>query len=188
MSTQITISPSLPYKVYTALLTQSGGDDPGSISSGPVTAGVTYKIVVSSLVEPWDFSNVGGPVYPETYTFVATASNVPNSWAGVDDLNYNNGAPVVTVLENTIGNIWFTYQGTGDYWINSNGLFTIDKTWGISENVYATTAGIIEPLVIDVSGQSGTSLPDNIDIRLQGGDFGGDSLLNKTPIEIRVYN
>ena len=45
-------------------------------------------------------------------------------------------AVVATVLENTIGNIWFIYQSNGLYWINSNGLFTIDKTWGFSESMF----------------------------------------------------
>lgn len=37
-------------------------------------------------------------------------------------------APVATVLENTIGNIWFGYIEDGVYSIHSNGLFTEYKT------------------------------------------------------------
>jgi hypothetical protein len=171
-----------PYRVYTALLTQSGGDDTNTISSGPVTVGVTYEIVVSAAIGFWDFSNVGGPVYPETYTFVATASEEPNSWAGVDDLNYNNGAPVVTVLENTIGNIWFTYNVVGGYSIWSDSLFTENKT----------TFSII---LMGDDLQSGylcrgiVQEPNSCSIVT--GDISAyyDSVLNwKTPIEIRVYN
>jgi len=33
-----------PYKVYTALLTQSGGDDQETLIDEPLTIGVTYKI------------------------------------------------------------------------------------------------------------------------------------------------
>ena len=173
---------SYPCRVYTALLTQTGGDDPNVISSGAVTAGVTYEIVVSLLIGFWDFSNVGGPVYPETYTFVATASDVPNSWAGVDDLNYNNGAPVVTVLENTIGNIWFTYNDVGNYRIFSDGLFTENKTtFSIIlmgdelSNGYLCKGYIGEPNSCSIV--TGDILTPY------------DSVLNwKTPIEIRVYN
>jgi len=64
MSTQITISPSLPYKVYTALLTQTG-----------------------------------------------------------------TNPPVATVLEDTIGNVYWEYLGIGMYDAISNGNFTINKTF-----------------------------------------------------------
>ena len=37
-------------------------------------------------------------------------------------------APEAIVLENTIGDIWFTYQQSGIYIINSNNLFTEGKT------------------------------------------------------------
>jgi len=116
-----------PYKVYTALLTQSGGDDPQTITSGVVTQGFTYYIDGADIDS--DFSNVGGPigtVGDGTY-FVATNSAVPNNY-GAANITYNNGAPVVTVLENTIGNIWWTYDGVGQYYANSNNLFTDKKT------------------------------------------------------------
>jgi len=177
-----------PCRVYTALLTQSGGDDPNTISSGPVTVGVTYEIVVSAAIGFWDFSNVGGPVYPETYTFVATASEEPNSWAGVDDLNYNNGAPVVTVLENTIGNIWFTWAaGDGQYIINSDGLFTVNKTYCESGPIIDTPISQFKPSFIDINGNFGFNLPNTMSILAVGSET-STGLLNNTPIEIRVYN
>jgi hypothetical protein len=178
-----------PYKVYTALLTQSGNDDIDNISSGELTIGVTYWI--NDTFPGTDFTNVGAPNNDIGTYFVATGTT-PNSWGVVPEgdgvLQYNTGAPVVTVLENTIGNIWFTWEGNGNYWITSNGLFTINKTWGISDSVFAQTTAITEPVVIDVSGYLGSEPPNAIVIRLIGGDFGGDDLLNKTPIEIRVYS
>lgn len=176
------ISPK--YKVYTALLTQSGGDDPATISSGPVTAGVTYEIVVSLLSGIWDFSNVGGPVYPETYTFVATASEEPNSWSGVDDLNYNNGAPVVTVLENTIGNIWFTYLQPALYQANSNGLFILNNTF--CQGTSTTSDDGTNFRVITVEQNNANTV--NIYSTTPFSESSSDNLLNNTPIEIRVYN
>jgi hypothetical protein len=175
-----------PYKVYTALLTQSGGNDPFSLFSGDLTIGVTYEIYDDGGYG-FDFTNVGAPNNNFGTYFVAT-ENTPNSWGTDAKLNYNTGAPVVTVLENTIGNIWFTWEGNGNYWITSNGLFTINKTWGISDSVFAPTTAITEPVVIDVSGHLGSEPPNTMVIRLIGGDFSGDDLLNKTPIEIRVYN
>lgn len=81
-------------------------------------------------------------------------------------------APVATVLENTIGNIWFTYNDVANYYVNSNGLFISNKTYidfgGFygGENwlyVYGTT---------------------NL-IELLGSNNGN---LANTPIEIRLYN
>ena len=180
------IVPEPAYKVYTALLTQSGGDDVMSIGTGNLTIGVTYEII-DNAGSNWDFTNVGAPNNNIGTKFVATGTT-PASWGIDGQLDYNTGAPVVTVLENTIGNIWFTYEGNGNYWITSNGLFTINKIWGISDSVFATTTGIAEPVVIDVSGYLGSEPPNTIGIRLIGGDYNGDSLLNNTPIEIRVYN
>jgi hypothetical protein len=95
--------------------------------------------------------------------------------------------PVPTVLENTIGNIWFTYFSTGQYYINSNGLFTINKTISyISPNfVYEST---------DAPYITYTNVSTNEDIILL------NSFDNITPsnniigfigqyyLEIRVYN
>ena len=173
-----------PYKVYTALLTQSGGDDPKTITGGTVTVGVTYQLGGISPIGSWDFSNVGGPIYPDTYTFVATASEEPNSWVGVDDLNYNTAAPVVTVLENTIGNIWFTYNNMGHYSIYSDGLFTSNKTFNIIGKASDGDSTVN-------SGYASTQWYSTniVDIAVSGFDYIVlDNALNITPIEIRVYN
>jgi hypothetical protein len=113
------------YKVYTALLTQSGGDNGGELTSGILEIGVTYRID-STGGSGWDFTNVGASNNNVGTYFVATGTT-PNSWQD-GQLTYNTGAPVVTVLENTIGNIWFEYQNTGSYAVWSNSLFTIDKS------------------------------------------------------------
>jgi hypothetical protein len=169
-----------PYKVYTALLTQGGGNNTFSISSGALTQGVTYYFGAVAESE-WDFSNVGGPIYPNYISFVATSSSVPTNYAS-QSLMYNIGAPVVTVLENTIGNVWFTYDDTGKYIINSTELFTINKTYTSISNV---TNYIDNPYISDLvfinnnTIQIGTYNP-NFDRT--------DDFLYNTPIEIRVYN
>jgi len=166
-----------PYKVYTALLTQSGGDDYQSITSGDLTIGVTYQIKSNS-GQPWDFTNVGAPNNDLGTYFVATGT-IPNEW-GAGELEYNTGAPVVTVLENTIGDIWFEYGAIGYYVINSNSLFTTNKTF-----TSLTTGGgnVCIPIMQPInSSQVGIyindAIPPNNPIEIDG-------LLQ---IEIRVYN
>ena len=116
------------YKVYTALLTQSGGSGTSSLNDEPLTIGVTY-LITDLGGSGWDFTNVGAPNNNNGTYFVATGTT-PNSWGDLGvSLDFIIGAPVVTVLENTIGNIWLTYLDTGRYQINSNALFTSGKTF-----------------------------------------------------------
>jgi hypothetical protein len=117
------------YKVYTALLTQSGnrGDVVG-IDSGELEIGVTYYINQNS---NGDFTNVGAPNNTNGTYFVATGTT-PNDWGigivGGDKLTYVPDAPVATVLDNTIGNIWWIYNANRQFSVKSNNLFTDDKT------------------------------------------------------------
>jgi len=164
-----------PYKVYTALVTQSGGNEPQSIDTGSLTIGVTYYIAIDS--PGMDFTNVGAPNNELGTYFVATGTT-PASWGSAEDtgnatISYNIGAPTVTVLENTIGNIWFTYDVFGTYYANSNALFLSNKTF--CQNIVLNSA------------------PDflffypSINIIQLVTTAGDDGLFN-TPIEIRVYN
>jgi hypothetical protein len=179
----------MPYKVYTALVSQSGGDEPLEINGDeaiPLTIGVTYEIIDNS-PNLADFTNVGAPNNNVGTKFVATGTT-PASWGNIDEgwavLGYIAGAPTVTVLENTIGDIWFTYEAPGMYIMNSNGLLPNYKTWGVSDSILDNSFAVLQPVVIDVNGYG----PDQLYIRTQGGDFNGDGLLIMTPIEIRVYN
>jgi hypothetical protein len=172
-----------PYKVYTALLTQTGGDAPTSIYSGELIIGATYTIN-DNLGSGWDFTNVGAPNNDLYTSFVATGTT-PNSWGIDGQLDYNEGAPVATVLENTIGNVWFTYEGIGYYKVNSNVLFINNKT--IVSN--------IESCIINAgyTNQIYTTLPDSSTINVytsQGASISesSDNQLQNKPIEIRVYN
>jgi hypothetical protein len=49
-----------PYKVYTALLTQEGGDNSIHQTDGIFDIGVTYMI--DTYIAGDDFSNIGGPL------------------------------------------------------------------------------------------------------------------------------
>lgn len=104
------------YQVYTALLTQSGGDEFQYISSGELIIGRTYTIQEDS-AGGYDFTVVGAPNNDWLTTFIATGTT-PNWGDGNPELatlSFNTGAPVATVLENTIGNVWFTYLEPGAY-------------------------------------------------------------------------
>jgi hypothetical protein len=169
------------YKVYTALLTQSGGDDPLSIQETNLTVGVTYTIEAFGLPTILgDFTNVGAPNNEIGTSFVATGTT-PNSWGNVV-LAYNSGAPVVTVLENTIGNIWWTYAQAGIYFGHSSNLFTQNKT--------LILLGTLTNNSYDKTFVTNTSLTDSIfELAVQETSWTEvDGELNNTPIEIRVYN
>ena len=116
------------YTVYTALLTQTGGSNPAYIYDQSLVIGATYYI--NNNDGSGDFTNVGAPSNNQGTYFVATGTT-PTSWGTLNsvDLYYDSGAPVVTVLENTIGNITWTYNQVGDYSGNLIGAFPENKTF-----------------------------------------------------------
>ena len=175
-----------PYKVYTALLTQSGGDNQQANDNEtqyPFVIGVSYYIEENTnqnTNNSADFTNIGALNNDGGTHFIATGTT-PNSWGngGYVNLTYNLGAPVVTVLENTIGNIWFTYESIGVYNIMSNASFTDNKTYcsaTLSNYNYDSTNVMLGYFNSDIV-QMTTLLPT--DSRYNGSD---------TSIEIRVYN
>jgi hypothetical protein len=90
-------------------------------------------------------------------------------------------APVATVLENTIGNIWFTYNGVGQYTLNSSTQLTTSTFTYLGDNINKSgvkllISNITEPTT-EVSLYS-----------LENPDVGVDSQFINTPVEIRVYN
>lgn len=173
-----------PYQVFTALLTQSGESDFVNQTSGTFDIGVTYIIDIYKFGD--DFSNIGGPSSApngtwDGYSFIATGTT-PLSYTQQTSIDHDLGAPVATVLENTIGNIWFTYSDVGSYNINSDGLFTLNKS-----------LGLISTLPLGVGDGSAASLVwQNIDtFKIETGLIAGipfEGILYNTPIEIRVYN
>lgn len=176
-----------PYKVYTALLTQTGGDDPQQvISDGTVPGvspppniikGVTYTISSNT---DGDFTQYGAPDNNVGTSFVATQN--AGYYTATFELDYNNGAPVATVLENTIGNITWTYSTTGTYRAILVGAFTVDKTAVlISSQGSGGGFGIVTSASIQ-------NFPDQIVINTQSNLGGIDGNLQKSTIEIRVYN
>ena len=167
------------YKVYTALLTQSGGSSFANLTSGDLTIGVTYLI---QLLEGADFSNVGGSNVEGEY-FVATGTT-PNSWGTGGQLEYNTGAPVVTVLENTIGNIYWQFATDGLYvGFLPDGLVTEGKQIVLSIP-YSSNTGVSEYY----TAIGNNTVDGEVSISTSGGLGGINDALSNFSIEIRVYN
>ena len=184
---QTAMAPTPAYKVYTALLTQSGGGDPTFVEGdGELQVGRSYEININN--NNIDFTPYGAPNNNIGTKFVCTVYFGwidPTGIPGDTQLLYNTGAPVVTVLENTIGNVWFTYVGVGDYYAMSDGLFTINK----SINTLTQTSNISSlsdtPYYAYCTPQNANELEIVIsDSTLTNSN---DLLYNKL-IEIRVYN
>jgi hypothetical protein len=169
----------VPYKVYTALLTQSGGDEFIGISSGELTIGVTYEI---NLDNSGDFTNVGAPNNNQGTYFVATGTN-PNSW-GTNSLKYNTGAPVVTVLENTIGNVYWSYGIAGGY----TGTIDEDLVTEGKQVVFSPTVAISTSDNSYFVGIQNIPVDGIVVITITNGTDYMNGGLENFPIEIRVYN
>jgi hypothetical protein len=173
------------YKVYTALLTQSGGDVLEQLDYSTLTQnvikGVTYIITTDIGA---DFINVGAPNNNTGTSFVAINNEIPNSWGenNAAMLVFNTGTPIATVLENTIGNIWFTYDSVGMYSCYSNELFIFNKTW-VTQVIILGTGGPAYRGAMYLDAPNRVGIQTELDV-----DVPSDNLLYNTPIEIRVYN
>jgi hypothetical protein len=170
-----------PYKVFTALLTQSGGDGPSEEYQGDeIYSGITYYIFTND--DNFDLVQYGAPNSNVGTYFVCNQ----NATLPLDiniQLNYNTGAPVVTVLENTIGNIWFDYIDVGYYRVDSDNLFITNKTTLSISNSREVNSDL--PTTNILIGFGETSL-DFICL-LSDGSSTNDTL-TYTLMEIRVYN
>ena len=176
-------TPTASYKVYTALLTQSGGDNfinNSTDSTELFIIGVTYYIDENNSPTA-DFTNIGAPNNQVGTYFVATGTT-PNSWGNGEyvNLRYNQGAPVVTVLENTIGNVWLSYDSVGTHRLELP-IGTVDNTFCISTNNDVSQNYSIGFFVI------GSFI--NSRVSINNWDLIGNAIdgYNQS-IEIRVYN
>jgi hypothetical protein len=89
-------------------------------------------------------------------------------------------APTAVVLENTIGDIFLSRVGIGDYRITSNNLFTADKSCLLYNSTAYTNGEFI------YAGVGGLNFCQII-TKTQNGDSSDDLLLNLF-VEVRVYN
>jgi len=169
------------YKVFSALVTQNGdGAQPDSLSNAPIEIGVTYEI--TQVGDGNDWTVVGAPNNNLGTFFIATGTNP--IWGTDGELGFQNGAPVVTVLENTIGNVWFNYYGEGMYRFVSNNLFTVGKTMIIGSTFYNTDYDN----TIVLNSYYGDNYLNEIVLKSTIGNAASNSAINHTPLEIRVYN
>ena len=92
------------------------------------------------------------------------------------------GVPVATVLENTLGSISFSYDGTGIYKVLSSNLFTPNKTAAfITSQGFGVGFGVVSSVVL--------MGPTEMVLTTQSASSGPiDGNLNKSTFEIRVYN
>ena len=185
--TGLPVSPTPTYKVFTALLTQSGGDSPNTAyGDGTFYKGVTYTIVSNPLNE--DATFYGAPNNNDGTSFICNQTISPGQ-SGSFEFSFNDGAPVATVLENTIGNIWFNvglYNAfDGIYGIMSDNLFTENKTTSEIEAFYNNEAdGVAIPII-------NYSLSNYLEIVSRVGDSPHREIGTggaPTKMEIRVYN
>ena len=179
------------YKVFTALLTQNDGSDLQTIYSANLTIGVTY--LINGNGAGWDFTNVGAPNNDSGTYFIATGTT-PNDWGLQvvgESLVYDNGAPRVSVLENTIGNVWFEYgTSTGRYVMKSDGLFPLEKTVTFNSTFYSfNTEGVVTLSTPSFEANDNNKITLTTSILKNGALTLEDNLLT-TPIllEVRVYN
>jgi hypothetical protein len=175
-----------PYKVFSALLIQVEEPLTIEITSGPLIVGVSYYIQYSNAGD--DFRNVGGPFIEANGEFEGTwflaAGTTPTNYTHGTQMEYNLGTVKANVLENTIGDIWFTYGGTGSISANSDGLFTLNKTSATIANSFEH-ADSAEPTISRSGFINSTTLPFNTYLYTGGlTDYG----LYNALIEIRVYN
>jgi hypothetical protein len=116
---------TIKYKIFTATITQSGAENGDTTNSlDPLIIGATYRISANVNL---DATNVGAPNNDVGTWFIATGTTCASGGPSASFF-YDSAAPVVNILENTIGNIWFSYYGVGKYVANSSGLFTLGKT------------------------------------------------------------
>ena len=172
-----------PYKVYTALLTQSGGNTDGTaFGTDYIYKGHTYTIVA---LNPGDsLIPYGAPNNEIGTSFICNQDTF--DWGdSASELSFNTGAPVATVLENTIGNVWFTYNTFGNYTINSNDLFTEIKT--VSPNNQTACFNIGGDSFYNLVIQRQTTNEVELATVSDGLETIDDQLTSKL-IEIRVYS
>lgn len=185
-----------PYKVFNALLAQGGGDNPLIINGDeaiPLTIGVTYAILDNTGL---DVTNVGAPNNNIGTSFVATGTT-PNSWGNVIDgwaiISYNTGAPVVVVLENTLGfNPFFVYSAPGFY-------FSSNLEWvgfvlnGLPVQVFINCGNRVTDYIYSAKANFGTEDGTLSVSSFNEGTPANDVLCDEdgfflTSIEVRVYN
>ena len=120
------------------------------------------------------------PPYSEGTAFVSDIQKYIRPYKVYVALLTQSGTdnPTALVLENTIGNIVWSYSDIGDYIGTLSNSFVIGKTYAMAANyVSGINVFVIDNTTINT-------------INIQSLDLSGNNtngILNSTPIEIRVY-
>jgi hypothetical protein len=94
-------------------------------------------------------------------------------------------APTAIELENTIGEITFSYANIGQYYIISDDLFTTNKTFAI---IGIPSEGVSNGNFSSVVYLNNNTLFINSSVLTEGVMLDTNGILFNTSIEIRVYN
>ena len=135
---------------------------------------------INTATASWVLSNNGGgsfewilPAY-KVYSALLTQSGT--------------ASPVATILENTLGGtLTFTYVSEGSYRISTSGLFTLDKTFAMIASGRGTNE--IRPvnvneILIGCKDLTAATVGIGTEVEIPN----ANDVLDKTAIEIRVYN
>jgi hypothetical protein len=179
-----------PYKVFTAVISQSGGDDNivniNYSTQESLIIGQTYIIDGNEPLSNGgtDFTVVGAPDNEVETSFIATGET-PIWGDNAGSLLGNLSAPTATVLQNTIGNLWFNYKSVGDYQLRgAEGTFDSRRTF--MNNCMAI-------VIIDEDAKKATCTYGSSDeiITIQTSRLTANTLENNildgVSIEVRVY-
>jgi len=186
----VEVAGSSTYKVYSAIVNQTGDGTLYEVGpgDGDLVVGRTYRISNTD-GDTCDFINVGAPNNDIDTYFVATGTT-PTSW-GADNkgrLTYT-GTPVVTILENTIGDITWIYDGVGYY---QGFIFDATNTPipTFFENKTPTLNYITGPMENNNMRTLVISRGSDDWVRFEqyGSDFNRVDEITEAFIEIRVYN
>lgn len=141
------------------------------------------KIVPGSLILTQGSYPNGPGLWKEITTDLCCENNNTMNYKVYTALLTQEGTnpPTAVVLENTIGNIVWTYYNTGQYFVNLNGafpelktaLFITDTTYNTPSNAYILTNGSGDRVVVETYNAANTALSNDI--------------LGYTTVEIRVY-
>ena len=121
-----------------------------------------------------NFSNLG---YVSNGTVFTATGNIPTTWLnGTIVIDATESAPIPTIMENTIGDIVWTYVSNGDYTATLSDAFTNNKTLLFYEKGEDVNGNTIRFFKISESVYRVLTVSAN------------DNVFDNSSIEIRVYN
>lgn len=91
-------------------------------------------------------------------------------------------APTAIVLNNTLGEVTYSYEDVGIYLINSNGLFTFNKTWIYLKDNDGNQQGVF--VMVGQNDENSINIFSFSDYMVSA----SNDILNNMSLEIRVYN